>query len=505
MRCVVLLTLLLGCCLRAWAQPEPAPPAPPETESTLAPLSQRLDERLAANKLQGGQVSIVIRDARTGTLVYEQSSDSPVYPGSLMQIVTAAAALDTIGPEFRFSTEFLAVAPNPETRSAAAVLVYGTGDPTISLRYLNTDAALYAELDAWVRQLRERGVRRITGPVVVDAGAFDETWHAPGWPTDQLGEHWLPSIGAVNFNHNCFEIRWQSGSRDGRAATFRLFPDLDRYLYLSSDVRVGNQPIGRKYRRVRDGNLVTVSGRLPLRTAAVDRAAVEDPGRYFAEVLRERFRRGGVEVTDQAGTLRQLGQPPSWRTEATPIAVRFSPPLKEILQHMMLNDSTLEAEVLFKTMGARHASAFGSQAAGTFQNGTEAIEAWLARMRLRGPYVRIADGSGRSTADRISPAQLLDIMDHALEARTGPIFEGLFPRPGSPGADAARLRTIAEAADVPSAALRFSERDGHQGAAGYVTTASGARLQLALMINDSRLPYAELRRIVDQVLIDLMR
>lgn len=72
-------------------------PRKKETDAKIADILQ-------AAPLKGGIVAISVRSADTGELLYEQNGSTLLRPASNMKLLTAAAALETLGGNARFKT-----------------------------------------------------------------------------------------------------------------------------------------------------------------------------------------------------------------------------------------------------------------------------------------------------------------------------------------------------------------------------------------------------------------
>lgn len=71
-------------------------------------LVQQLNQLLNNDPiLQGGLAGVSIRNAKTGELVYDHIGDVRLRPASNMKLLTAAAALETLGKNYQFTTELL--------------------------------------------------------------------------------------------------------------------------------------------------------------------------------------------------------------------------------------------------------------------------------------------------------------------------------------------------------------------------------------------------------------
>jgi D-alanyl-D-alanine carboxypeptidase/D-alanyl-D-alanine-endopeptidase (penicillin-binding protein 4) len=104
-------------------------------------------------------------------IVYAHLGDVPRVLASNEKLLTSMAALDLLGPAFRFTTRAEATSQVSNGVLHGDLWLVGGGDPTLA----GTD------LEELATRLRASGVRRVTGDVVGDTGAFDRGWWAPGW------------------------------------------------------------------------------------------------------------------------------------------------------------------------------------------------------------------------------------------------------------------------------------------------------------------------------------
>src|SRR5215510_13761127 len=74
----------------------------------------------------GRHVGVVVTDLATGEVLFSRQAGSPFVPASNAKLLTAVAALSTLGPSARFTTRVVAGA-----RPGSLTLV-GGGDPTLA-------------------------------------------------------------------------------------------------------------------------------------------------------------------------------------------------------------------------------------------------------------------------------------------------------------------------------------------------------------------------------------
>ncbi len=125
-------------------------------------------------------------------------------PASTMKIITAASALMTVGPDFRFTTRVEAA---PDTKGPGGTIngpayLIGAGDPMLSTRaYSRANfSGLGTPIDDLARDIREKGTTRITGGVVVDETLFDRQRMGPLWKSSY--RHECPPLSGIATNQN---------------------------------------------------------------------------------------------------------------------------------------------------------------------------------------------------------------------------------------------------------------------------------------------------------------
>ena len=110
------------------------------------------------------------RPRRPGDVLFAHNRASRSLPASNEKLPVSWAALDRLGPGFRFTTEVLGVGDRAGRPGTATSCLKGYGDPTLTS----------ADLDRLAAPLRARGIRRVTGRIRGDESAFDERRGAAG-------------------------------------------------------------------------------------------------------------------------------------------------------------------------------------------------------------------------------------------------------------------------------------------------------------------------------------
>ncbi len=122
-----------------------------------------------------------------GMPVASKNSNLSLRPASNVKLVTAAVALDVLGPDFVYTTDVRANASNGVV--AGDLYLIGGGDPVLSSSWWNGPSTKYppfnvTSIEQLATNIHDAGITRIEGSVVGDASRYDDEWYAPTWTSD---------------------------------------------------------------------------------------------------------------------------------------------------------------------------------------------------------------------------------------------------------------------------------------------------------------------------------
>ncbi|MCM3656050.1 D-alanyl-D-alanine carboxypeptidase [Agromyces mediolanus] len=170
----------------------------PTPEAAAAPVALRtcsVAELAADSRL--GELQAQVVNAGTGEVLFDRGGATPSRTASVMKVLTSAAALAVLGPDYRATTTVVKGA-EPGT----AVLV-GGGDVTLS-RTPSGDEGVYpgaAHLDDLAAQVRAAWDADPANPpltrLVLDASSFGgEEWQ-PSWNLKERDDGYMSNIAAL--------------------------------------------------------------------------------------------------------------------------------------------------------------------------------------------------------------------------------------------------------------------------------------------------------------------
>jgi D-alanyl-D-alanine carboxypeptidase/D-alanyl-D-alanine-endopeptidase (penicillin-binding protein 4) len=426
-------------------------------------LRKAVDALLAQSPLAGAHVGVEVEALDDGQVVYSKNPDDLLNPASNTKLITSAAALMRLGPEYRFSTDYLADKPISKGR-VGTLYVKGRGDPAV-----NTE-----RLDGLVSDLWHRGLRNV-GDLVLDDTFFDREEFGPGWEQETSDKSWAAGVGALSLNHNNVAIYISPGDRVGARARIEVDPDARDYFVVDGRVTTVRTDGRRKLRprTVADGERtrILVEGRIALHAETmVMFRRVGDPTFYYGNTLRVLLERRGIHVS---GRIRRGIAPP----DATLIQSYDSPALAEVVRDMNKVSSNFIAEMLIKTLGAELKGA-----PGTWPKGIDVAEDLLAELGLaRGTYT-LRNGSGLNDTNRFTARQMATLLQGVW--KRFPIAAEFVASLGI----AARDGTMRLRMEGTDAAGRLRAKTGtleHVTAlSGYVQSLGGERFVFSVLVND---------------------
>jgi len=467
------LSLLLGGC---------ASVSPTSTPATL-------DKVLADPALHGASVSLMVRDARSGSTLYQHNPGTRLVPASNLKLLTTAAAMDVLGPQYRFATQLLSDGIRQGDRLTGNLYLRGLGDPTIQ----------YANYQALAAQLASQGVRQVQGDLVFDDTWFDAERLGVDWSHDDETTYYGAQISALtvspntDFDAGSVLVTAKASVRAGLPVSVDLFPPSD-YLQLSNHAVSGP---GNSYgiNRRHGTNLLQLSGAVAPGKQSEQLVSVWEPTQWVANLFEQALAQQGIRVQ---GRRVMGGASPA---TATLLAEHRSAPLQELITPLLKLSNNTMSEALLKAMGRQTANS------GTAAAGAVAVAGFLKRQGLDAATLSQVDGSGLSRRNLVSTLTLTDLL---LAASKQPWFNAWYnalPIAGnsdrmSGGSLRYRLRGTPAQNNLHA---KTGSMSGVSSLSGYVTDANGRRLAFSMVTNNYVVAGAQIKALENRVAVALSR
>jgi serine-type D-Ala-D-Ala carboxypeptidase/endopeptidase (penicillin-binding protein 4) len=378
----------------------------PWTAAQLSALHRDIDRILARRVLRGAHIGLIAVDTASGSPLYARNPDDEFMPASNFKLLVGSAALHALGLGFTFTTTV--------STDGANLYLKGGGDALLRAADLDAAAAKVAA-----------GASHFSGSLVTDASSFGEQAYAPGWSWDDLPYYYAPVVSALDLEDNVIHIYIRPGTAVGELAQLRIEPQTDA---LTIDNRITTGPAGSKDTTdiVRDfGNwkTLTLTGSYPLgaKESGDIEPSVPDPAAYAGDVFLRALRARGVVVE---GGVRSGVQPAGTQE----LWSHSSAALPILLSDFWEPSDNLMGELFLLALGVARGGSGGANA-----QGVAAEQNYLKSIGVDPSTVSITDGSGLSQYDRITPRDLLAILQSDWKSRYRDVILDALPQSGVRG------------------------------------------------------------------------
>lgn len=445
-------------------------------------LRSRLDRVLGSYPSPRLQWGVQVQSLETGETLFDRDAGAALTPASNVKLLTSAAALHVLGPDYRFRTWLLTDGSIEGDVLRGDLTLYGTGDPGISDRFFGKRDEVFQRL---IDELEILGVRTIEGDLRADASFLPGPLRDSTWDPRDLNEHFTAAVSALSYNENVVSFRIQPGpvgaapivetvpghsalQVDNRAETVvgRARP---RLAILRDDPLEPVRIEGRMTRGARDAwRQMTVA--VPAEFAGASfRAALADRGIVLTGRVRV------VERPSESVVGRRLAAPGLGRGSTRILATHVSPPLSDYLVVVNKQSHNLFAELIFRALGRVGAGVGSPEASAQVVRGT------LAQIGVDTDGLVQIDGSGLAAANRVSAATFVQVMRAMSEGPLWPEFWASLPQAGT-RRELGRMYRTAAAGNLRA---KTGTIEGVSALSGMVRSRDGERLAFSILVNDS--------------------
>ena len=368
---------------------------------------------LAARLGAGGDVE-VLDELHAGRLFV---------PASVLKVLTSAAALEHLGAGYRWVTRLTAHGAVDGAVLDGDLVVEPGADPTWGEFF---DGGAAGPLAALAAQVRQRGIERVTGDLVVDAGRFPGRPHPVDRGHDDLPyRHGTPAAGLA-VDEGTVAVRVAPGTAVGAPARAAA-PEGLELINLTTTVDSDRHGAGTlDFIPLWGTDTLLLRGEYPISESSfLVPASDPSPAHRAAQRLLDALDEAGVSV---AGGVRLAGRPGAGSGPTSVLAELHSPPLAELLPHVLTRSHNWYADTLALTLGLEVAGS------GRFDDGVEVIADFAAGLPAAGASAQVdawlADGSGLSPANLVAPASVVRVLVYAAGRPWGPALIDALAKPG---------------------------------------------------------------------------
>lgn len=459
-------------------------------KSAFAILQSDIKTILDDPRFDDAHWGIFIKSLETDEVWFEQNADKLFMPASNEKIITGAAALETLGPDFSIETTLSYTGNINKGYLDGDLIVTGYGDPTLYSRFYDSPTTVFKQ---WADSLKALGIHTINGNIIGDDNAFDDERLGYGWTHSGLDVWYSAEIGPLTLNENYIDLRIVPPAAGNDSV--QIIPNLLSSYYkivnvlTVTDSGFNNVSVSRLF----GTNTIVVSGTVKAGSSPFERSpSIYNPTAFYVTVLKEELERNGIKVFGKALDCDDINEYSIRYITKTPLLRHHSPPMKDLLSMMMKRSQNLYAEI-FPRLLALQAGKKGS-----FYEGKKVVETFLAGLGIDPERLRYMDGSGLSRYNYVTPYQLSTILEAMYESDNREYWLDAMPIAGVDGTLRNRMK---ESAAMENVRAKTGTISNVRGLSGYVTTAEGEQLVFSFLVNGHLRTSKETEEITDRILI----
>lgn len=334
-------------------------------------------------------VGVYIAPIKGGSTTVDYNSAKLMTPASVMKAVTVAAALSRYGGDYRWTTTVGATGKISDGTLSGNITLTGSGDPTLGSDFFKTQPSFLASLK---NAASAKGISRVAGSAV-NVSPWPGEGPVPSWELEDIPGIDGAGFYSLNYNDNVFVLSYPSMSAKP------TIPGLK--------VTYKGGTGGLRFYRNAGSSEVTLYGKLGRKqTRASFKCSMPDPPAVLLNEVNKALNAAKGKAVASTDTMRLLDYK--------------SPALRDVARSLMVRSDNQMAEATLRLLAPR----------GMRSKAIETERELLSSLGVNLKTARIADGSGLSRHNAISPRQLGEVL--RVMARNGD-YVGSFARVGLDG------------------------------------------------------------------------
>ncbi|MBD1912316.1 MULTISPECIES: D-alanyl-D-alanine carboxypeptidase/D-alanyl-D-alanine-endopeptidase [unclassified Leptolyngbya] len=438
------------------------------------------------------QQQSISRRARWGIQVSPITGGEPLYtrdaqqffiPASNIKLLTTAAALTELGPDYQIRTSVYQL---PSAAGETVLRVVGRGDPTFTAESLQNLA----------QQIYNQGVRRIDR-LEVDDSYFTGDPINPNWEWEDLQAGYGAPVSSLMLDGNAIALQLTPQS-SGQPLHVAFNNPVDagnwQIINLSRTLPAGSNE--EEFTQVQqDGQrrVLRIEGQLQAGSEAVEEAiATPDPNGRFLRHFQSALRAVGITV--ERGTTPNTATFPPLPSSASEIAFTLSPPLSYLITQANTESENLYAETLLRQIGVRHTLSQPS----TLVAGLEGVEAILAPLGVDPDSIDQTDGSGLARRNLATPEAFVQTLQAMHRGPAAQMYQNSLSVAGVSGTLQNRFQ------GTPVEGHLWGKTGAISGIAalsGYLEPDHHPPLAFSILVNHFDQPVRTIRPTIDQIVV----
>jgi len=456
-------------------------------------LKKRITTLLTDTSLQHAFVAFTARNLTDCTVIINYNGNKSLLPASIQKVITTGVAMETLDTSFQYKTRIGYCGTIDKSGTLNGDLyIFGSGDPTIGSSYFNKKKHQYDFVTQWARAIKDFGIKKVNGKLIVDISHFDDWPVVSTWTYEDLGNYYGAGIYGVTILDNLSELHFSSPTKIGDPATFKYaFPAIPN-MNLENQVVAGKGGDNAYVFQTPSSDHMIVRGDIPAGKADfVVKACIPNPPKMLADLMSKMLDSIGVKQSQSPTVINQSNKTIDNRNFVE-IETYVSEKLPKIIEETNYNSVNLFAENILKEIGSC------TKGNGSTQDGLVSLFEFCHARGIKFSGVEMVDGSGLSRFDLLTTTFMVDFLSY-YKTRS-PYFTSFFKTLPVSGRDGTMETFDKHGVLAGKVHAKTGSMTKVKNLAGYLQTRSGKWIAFTFMANNYNCGGARVKVIQEEVL-----
>jgi D-alanyl-D-alanine carboxypeptidase/D-alanyl-D-alanine-endopeptidase (penicillin-binding protein 4) len=393
-------------------------------QTTSVKLVQAFKKLEADPQMKHAMLSLYIVDSKTGKVVFDKNAQTGLAPASSLKVVTSVAAIELLGKDYRYRTEFGYDGKIAGNILKGNLIIKVSGDPTLgSWRWDSSKAEnILQQLTA---TLHANNITGITGDLVIDDSKWETQATPRGWTWEDVGNYYGAGARGLNWHENQYDLMLAPGKNEGDSVKILWTdPELQASV-LVNELKTGKPGSGDNtiIYLPEEGLIGYLRGTVPAGVSTFRiSGSIPNASNAFTNAVEKSFLSNNIQL----GGRTKNAVVYFINHERLPIADEHflrvqSPPVDSINYWFLQKSVNLFGEAFVKTI-AFHKAGYGSA-----DSGISIIREFWKERGIAKPALKMIDGSGLSPANRVTTHALVTVMQYARKQNWFASFYNALP------------------------------------------------------------------------------
>ncbi|CRX37584.1 D-alanyl-D-alanine carboxypeptidase/D-alanyl-D-alanine-endopeptidase [Estrella lausannensis] len=464
-------------------------------------LPEEMQKIMDQKKYEHAIWGVYVKDLDSGEVLFDVNARKLFSPASTTKLVSVSALLHAFGDDYRFKTPVYAAGKIENSKLDGDLVLVGQGDLTMGGRQSSPDTISYTKMDHIVandvpgailtpedplhgmqelaRQVAEKGIKEITGEIIIDDTLFEAT--------EKRGLMLTPLI----INENLIDVIIKP-AEPGKEALMSWRPQVPGYSVVNKvkTVEKGG-PLDVNITPDEEGKHIVVEGTIPAdQTELVRTSPIKDPSSFAKAAFIQALKQRGINVTGRAAKGKERKPLKSYEGLET-VALYTSPPLSEYAKLILKVSHNLGADLIPLLLASKEGKK-------SFDEGMRMIGEFAEKeVKLSSDSFVLIDAAG-GNENRLTPEAEIELLSY-MRKKPAPSFQRFFDALPILGVDgsledfAAKTPAKGKVRAKPGTGIAFNTSTGKfflitQAYAGYIEGKNGHLHAYIVVVNNASLP-----------------